>query len=152
MNVDIKILDDRLKDNGWMPSYANSGDAGLDLRAMIDTDSITLPPGEVINMPSGIAVDMGNRGDLTAVMLPRSGLGSRGLVLGNLVGLIDSGYQGQITLCMWNRSYADITIKFGERIAQLVFLPVIQPKLSVVEAFCSDTDRGEGGFGSSGSH
>lgn len=146
--LDVKVLDARLKDA--MPAYATSGSAGLDLRACIDAP-IDLQPGDSTLIPSGLAIHLGDPG-LAAIVIPRSGLGAKhGIVLGNLVGLIDSDYQGQIFVSCWNRSKAAFTINPMERIAQLVVVPVVQVKLNVVDDFTASS-RGEGGFGSTGKH
>ena len=144
--LDIKILDARLK--GQLPAYATDGAAGLDLRACLDAP-LELKPGDTALVPSGLAIHLADPG-LAAVVLPRSGLGHKhGIVLGNLVGLIDSDYQGQIGVSMWNRSKESFVIQPMERIAQLVVVPVVQVKLNVVEEF-SASERGAGGFGSTG--
>ena len=144
--VDVRILDDRLRES--LPGYATSGSAGLDLRACLET-ALTLAPGDTQLVPTGLAVHLGDPG-LAAVVLPRSGLGHRhGIVLGNLVGLIDSDYQGQLFVSIWNRSQAAFTIQPMDRIAQLVVVPVVQVALRVVESF-EASGRGEGGFGSTG--
>jgi dUTP pyrophosphatase len=144
--LDVKILDPRLR--GSLPQYATSGAAGLDLRACIDRP-LTLAPGAAELLPSGIAINLADPG-LAAVVLPRSGLGHKhGIVLGNLVGLIDSDYQGQVMVSVWNRSAEAFTINPMDRIAQLVVVPVVQVKLNVVEEF-SASRRGAGGFGSTG--
>ena len=144
--LDVKILDPRLRDS--LPQYATAGAAGLDLRACIP-QPLTLAPGAAELVPSGIAIHLTDPG-LAAVVLPRSGLGHKhGIVLGNLVGLIDSDYQGQIMVSVWNRGKAAFTIQPMERIAQLVVVPVVQVKLNVVEEFAA-TGRGAGGFGSTG--
>jgi len=144
--LDVKVLDPRLRDS--MPQYASSGAAGLDLRACTDKP-VTLAPGTTELIPSGIAIHLGDPG-LAAVVLPRSGLGHKhGIVLGNLVGLIDSDYQGQIMVSVWNRGQAAFTIQPMERIAQLVVVPVVQVKLNVVEEF-EASRRGAAGFGSTG--
>lgn len=144
--LDVKILDARLRDT--MPHYATAGAAGLDLRACID-GPIVLSPGAAELVPSGIAIHLADPG-LAAVVLPRSGLGHKhGIVLGNLVGLVDSDYQGQVMVSVWNRGNAAFTIQPLERIAQLVVLPVVQVKLNVVDAFDASA-RGAGGFGSTG--
>jgi dUTP pyrophosphatase len=133
-----------------LPTYATAGSAGLDLRACIDAD-LLLEPGKAELIPTGLAIYVQDPG-LAAVVLPRSGLGHKhGVVLGNLVGLIDSDYQGQLMVSCWNRGREPFTIRPGERIAQLVVVPVVQVDLEVVEDF-STTERGAGGFGSSGSH
>lgn len=144
--LDIKILDPRLKDQ--LPHYATPGSAGLDLRACIDR-SISLQPGQTELIPTGMAIHLSDRG-LAAVILPRSGLGHKhGIVLGNLVGLIDSDYQGQLFVSTWNRGQAAFTIEPMERIAQLVVVPVVQVALRVVDEF-GESSRGAGGFGSTG--
>ncbi len=147
-NIDVKILDARLRDQ--LPAYATSGSAGLDLRACIDAP-ILLKPGQTELIPSGIAIHLDDPG-LAAIVLPRSGMGHKhGIVLGNLVGLIDSDYQGQILVSMWNRSAAAFTLNPMERIAQLVVVPVVQVAFNVVADFTQST-RGAGGFGSTGKH
>ena len=144
--LDVKILDPRLRDN--LPQYSTAGAAGLDLRACIDKP-LELAPGAADLVPSGIAIHLADPG-LAAVVVPRSGLGHKhGIVLGNLVGLIDSDYQGQVMVSLWNRSEAAFTINPMDRIAQLVVVPVVQVKLNVVEEF-SASGRGTGGFGSTG--
>jgi dUTP pyrophosphatase len=146
--LDVKILDPRLRDN--LPHYATSGAAGLDLRACI-AESIELKPGATELVPSGIAIHLADPG-YAAMVLPRSGLGHKhGIVLGNLVGLIDSDYQGQIFVSLWNRGGSAFTLNPLERIAQLVVVPVMQVKLNVVEDFAA-SERGAGGFGSTGKH
>ena len=148
VTVDIRILDDRLKQQP--PTYATSGSAGLDLRACID-QRLTLQPGETVLVPSGIALHLADPG-LAAVVLPRSGLGHKhGIVLGNLVGLIDSDYQGQIFVSVWHRGSEAFTIEPMERIAQLVIVPVVRPVFQVVDSF-EQSERADGGFGSSGRH
>jgi dUTP diphosphatase len=144
--LDIKILDARLLD--VPPAYSTAGAAGLDLRACVDSP-ITLGPGASELVPSGIAIHLADPG-LAAIVLPRSGLGHKhGIVLGNLVGLIDSDYQGQVMVSLWNRSKEAFTINPMDRIAQLVVVPVVQVKLNVVEEFATSR-RGAGGFGSTG--
>lgn len=144
----LKILDDRLGDTIPMPSYATEGSAGLDLRACTD-QPLTLAPGETDLIPTGMALHIDDP-SLAAMILPRSGLGHKhGIVLGNLVGLIDSDYQGQIMVSCWNRGSTTFTIEPGERIAQLVIVPVVQAEFEIVEDF-SASHRGEGGFGSTG--
>jgi len=145
-NIDVKILDARLRES--FPQYATPGAAGLDLRACIEKP-LTLAAGAAELVPSGIAIHLGDTG-LAAMIVPRSGLGHKhGIVLGNLVGLIDSDYQGQVMVSVWNRSAAAFTIQPLERIAQLVVVPVVQVKLNVVEEFAASS-RGAGGFGSTG--
>jgi dUTP pyrophosphatase len=144
--LDVRILDPRLRDA--LPQYSTAGAAGLDLRACIDSP-IALAPGAAELVPSGIAIHLSDP-ELAAVVLPRSGLGHKhGIVLGNLVGLIDSDYQGQVMVSVWNRSKEAFTINPMDRIAQLVVVPVVQVKLNVVEEF-SASERGAGGFGSTG--
>ena len=148
MNVDIKILDARLREN--MPAYATPGSAGLDLRACIDAP-LTLEPGQWQLVPTGMAMYLKDPG-YAAMILPRSGMGHKhGIVLGNLVGLIDSDYQGELMVSCWNRGNTPFTIAVGERIAQLVLVPVVQAHFDIVEAF-DESQRGAGGFGHSGSH
>ena len=144
--LDVRILDSRLR--GSLPKYSTAGAAGLDLRACID-EPLNLAPGAAELVPSGMAIHLADPG-LAAVVLPRSGLGHKhGIVLGNLVGLIDSDYQGQVMVSVWNRSGAAFTITPMDRIAQLLVVPVVQVKLNVVEEF-SASERGAGGFGSTG--
>ena len=144
--LDIKILDERL--TGQLPAYATGGAAGLDLRACINAP-LTLAPGATELIPSGLAIHLADPG-LAAIVLPRSGLGHKhGIVLGNLVGLIDSDYQGQLGVSMWNRGKDSFVIQPMDRIAQLVVVPVVQVQLNVVEEFTSSA-RGAGGFGSTG--
>ena len=147
-SIELKILDSRIGDAIPLPHYATDGSAGLDIRACID-ESLTVAPGETVLVPSGLAMHIGDAG-LAAVLLPRSGLGHKhGLVLGNLTGLIDSDYQGQVFVSIWNRGSKTYEIEPGERIAQMVFVPVEQVAFNVVEEF-DDSVRGEGGFGHSG--
>ena len=146
--IDVRILDARLTDN--MPAYATAGSAGLDLRACID-QPIELKPGQTELVPSGIAIHLADAG-IAAMVLPRSGLGHKhGIVLGNLVGLIDSDYQGQIFVSVWNRGDRAFTLNPLERIAQLVIVPVLQVSFNCVDEFDRST-RGAGGFGSTGKH
>lgn len=146
MQIDIKIIDPRLTDN--LPAYATPGSAGLDLRACIDAP-LTLPPGACQLVPTGIAMYLENSG-YAALILPRSGLGHKnGIVLGNLVGLIDSDYQGQLMVSAWNRSAVEFTIAPMERIAQLVVVPVMHVQFNVVQEFAA-SERGAGGYGSTG--
>jgi len=146
--LQLKILDPRLGKEIPLPEYATPGSAGMDLRACIDAP-ITLKPGDTELIPTGIAVHISDPG-YAATILPRSGLGHKhGIVLGNLVGLIDSDYQGQLFVSCWNRGNTTFTIEVADRIAQLVILPVAQVEFEIVGEF-SDSDRGEGGFGSSG--
>ncbi len=144
--LDVKILDARLRDQ--LPHYATPGSAGLDLRACIES-TMTLKPGETNLVPSGIAIHIADSG-YAALVLPRSGLGHKhGIVLGNLVGLIDSDYQGQIFVSVWNRGHNEFTMQPMERIAQLIVVPVAQVEFNIVDEF-SESVRGEGGFGSTG--
>jgi len=144
--IDVKILDERMR--GQLPQYATPGSAGLDLRACLDAP-LTLAPGQTELIPAGIAIHIADPG-LAAVILPRSGLGHKhGIVLGNLVGLIDSDYQGQIFVSTWNRGNAPFTVNPMERLAQLVVVPVVQVGFNVVAEFGA-SDRGAGGFGSTG--
>lgn len=146
--VQIKILDPRLGTEFPLPDYATEGSAGMDLRACVD-GPLVIAPGETHLIPTGFAMHMQDS-DLAAVILPRSGLGHKhGIVLGNLVGLIDSDYQGQVYVSCWNRSGADFTVEPGARIAQLVFVPVVQARWERVMEFDS-SDRGGGGFGHTG--
>jgi dUTP pyrophosphatase len=146
--IELKILDDRLGDSIPVPHYATDGSAGLDMRACID-EALTVEPGETELIPTGLAIHIGDPG-LAAVLLPRSGLGLKhGLVLGNLTGLIDSDYQGQVFISCWNRGSNSYEVQPGERIAQMVFVPVEQVRFEVVEEF-DDSARGDGGFGHSG--
>jgi dUTP pyrophosphatase len=146
--IQLKILDDRIGDQIPLPAHATEGSAGMDLRACIDA-TVTLNPGETELIPTGIAIHINDPG-LAATILPRSGLGHKhGIVLGNLVGLIDSDYQGQLFVSCWNRGENSFTIEPGDRIAQLVFVPVIQADFEVVDEF-DQSDRGAGGFGHSG--
>ncbi len=147
-SVQLKILDPRLGDSIELPSYATEGSAGLDMRAAID-EPLQVEPGETHLVPTGLAIHIGDE-NLAAVLLPRSGLGHKhGLVLGNLTGLIDSDYQGQVFVSIWNRGQKSYTIEPGERIAQMVFVPVAHVQFEQVEEF-SQTERGSGGFGHSG--
>lgn len=146
--VQLKILDERLGDSISLPTYATPGSAGLDLRACTE-EVLCIEPGQTVLIPTGIAIHIGDTG-LAAVILPRSGLGHKhGIVLGNLVGLIDSDYQGQLMVSCWNRSNTSFKIEVGERIAQLVFVPIVQADFSVVSEF-NHSERGEGGFGHTG--
>ncbi|HJU70635.1 MAG TPA: dUTP diphosphatase [Paucimonas sp.] len=144
--IDIKILDPRMKEQ--MPAYATIGSAGLDLRACIDAP-LTLQPGETHLVPTGLAIHLANPG-YAAMILPRSGMGHKhGIVLGNLVGLIDSDYQGQLMVSTWNRGHAEFTLQPMERLAQLVIVPVLQVGFNIVTDFDA-SERGAGGFGSTG--
>jgi dUTP pyrophosphatase len=148
--LQLKILDQRLGERFPLPDYATEGSAGMDLRAMLD-EATELAPGETLLIPSGIAIHIGDPG-LAALILPRSGLGHKhGIVLGNLVGLIDSDYQGQLFVSCWNRGRDTFRIEVGERIAQLVLVPVVRAVFERVEEFDS-SERGAGGFGHSGRH
>ncbi len=148
LQVELKILDARIKEA--MPAYATSGSAGLDLRACIDA-AITIQPGETTLIPTGMAIHLADPG-YAAMILPRSGLGHKhGIVLGNLVGLIDSDYQGQLFVSCWNRSQTAFVMNPMERMAQLVIVPVVQANFKLVDEFDA-SDRGEGGFGSTGKH
>lgn len=147
MRLDVRILDARL--SGQMPHYATAGSAGLDLRACIEAP-LTLAPGDAQLIATGMAIHLGHPG-YAAMILPRSGLGTRhGIVLGNLVGLIDSDYQGPLMVSCWNRGKAAFTIEPMERIAQMIVVPVVQVEMNVVEGF-EASERGAGGFGSTGS-
>ncbi|MBV0934637.1 dUTP diphosphatase [Marinobacterium weihaiense] len=148
--LQVKILDDRIGRDIPLPAYATVGSAGLDLRACLD-QALTLAPGQTELIPTGLAIHIEDPG-LCAMILPRSGLGHKhGIVLGNLVGLIDSDYQGQLFVSCWNRGQTSFTVEPGERIAQMVLVPVVQAELEIVNDF-SDSHRGAGGFGSSGRH
>ena len=148
--LQLKILDQRLGDEFPLPDYATEGSAGMDLRAMLDA-AIDLAPGETQLLPTGIAIHIGDPA-LAAVILPRSGLGHKhGIVLGNLVGLIDSDYQGQLFVSCWNRGSDSFRIEIGERIAQLVLVPVVRAVFEQVDDFDA-SERGAGGFGHSGRH
>lgn len=148
--IDVKILDPRIGNEFPLPEYATPGSAGMDLRACLD-DILTIEPGQSELVPTGLAIYIADP-SMCATILPRSGLGhKKGIVLGNLVGLIDSDYQGQLMVSVWNRSQETYQIQPGERIAQLVILPVIQAQFEIVEEF-TDSERGQGGFGSSGTH
>ena len=148
--LQAKILDPRLGQDFPLPEYATPGSAGLDLRAMLQSDTV-LEPGQTLLIPTGIAIHIGDPG-LAALILPRSGLGHKhAIVLGNLVGLIDSDYQGELMVSCWNRGQSAFTIAVGERIAQLMLVPVVQARFELVDSFDS-SDRGAGGFGHSGSH
>jgi len=146
--LQIRILDPRFERDWPLPAYATAASAGLDLRAALDT-ALTLQPGDSALIPSGLAIHIGDPG-LCALVLPRSGLGHKhGIVLGNGTGLIDADYQGPLMISTWNRGQASFTIEPGDRIAQLVLMPVIQAQLQVVERF-AESARGEGGFGHTG--
>ncbi|KGQ55114.1 dUTP diphosphatase [Gallibacterium anatis] len=146
--IDVKILDSRLGNEFPLPTYATEGSAGIDLRALTQ-EKIVLQPGETQLIPTGLSIYIGDP-NLAAVILPRSGLGHKhGIVLGNLVGLIDSDYQGPLMISAWNRSQQPFTIEVGDRIAQLVFVPVVQAEFNIVTDF-EQTERGSGGFGHTG--
>lgn len=148
--IQLKILDPRVGNEFPLPGYATNGSAGLDLRACLD-EALTIQPGQTELVPTGIAIHI-NDPSLAAVILPRSGLGHKhGIVLGNLVGLIDSDYQGQLFVSTWNRGSEAFSLNPGERLAQLVFVPVVQARFDIVEEF-NQSQRGEGGFGHSGRH
>ncbi|MGF6663163.1 dUTP pyrophosphatase [Paraburkholderia atlantica] len=148
MKLDLKILDQRMREQ--LPAYATTGSAGLDLRACLD-EPLTLRPGETALVPTGLAIHVGDPG-YAALILPRSGLGHKhGIVLGNLVGLIDSDYQGQLMISTWNRGETTFVLNPMERLAQLVIVPVVQAKFNIVEDF-EESVRGAGGFGSTGKH
>ena len=146
--IDLRILDERMRP--YLPAYATQGSAGLDLRACLDSP-LTLLPGKTELIPTGIAIHIADPG-LAALILPRSGLGHKhGIVLGNLVGLIDSDYQGELLVSCWNRGQSEFMLKPLDRLAQLVIVPVVQAAFSIVDDFAA-SKRGDGGFGSSGRH
>ena len=148
--IQLKIIDQRLGTEFPLPHYATDGSAGMDMRACLDAP-LELAPGETTLIPSGLAIHVADAG-LAAVLLPRSGLGHKhGIVLGNLVGLIDSDYQGQVSVSCWNRGDEPFTIQPGERIAQMVIVPVVRADFEIVDEFVS-SDRGAGGFGHTGRH
>lgn len=148
--LQLKILDPRLGGEFPLPHYATSGSAGMDLRALLP-EPLILPPGKTELIPTGLAIHLEDP-ELAAVILPRSGLGHKhGIVLGNLVGLIDSDYQGQLYVSCWNRGQSSFRIEIGERIAQLVLVPVVRAEFQIVNEF-EGTERGTGGFGHSGRH
>jgi dUTP pyrophosphatase len=148
MKLDLKILDARMREQ--LPAYATTGSAGLDLRACLD-EPLTLEPGQTALVPTGLAIHVGDPG-YAALILPRSGLGHKhGIVLGNLVGLIDSDYQGQLMISTWNRGQTTFTLNPMERLAQLVIVPVVQAEFNIVDDF-GESERGAGGFGSTGKH
>ena len=147
-SIQLKILDPRIGSEFPLPDYATDGSAGMDLRACLDRP-LDLEPGQTELLPTGLAIHIADPG-LAAMLLPRSGLGHKhGIVLGNLVGLIDSDYQGQLFVSCWNRAHSVFTIEPGERIAQMIFVPVVRAGFEVVEEFV-DSDRGAGGFGHTG--
>lgn len=146
--IDVKILDQRIGSQFPLPAYATTGSAGLDLRALVE-EGFDIQPGETKLIPTGLSIYIADP-NLAAVILPRSGLGHKnGIVLGNLVGLIDSDYQGPLMVSMWNRGSQPFRVEIGDRIAQLVFVPVVQAAFNIVSEF-ERTDRGAGGFGHSG--
>ena len=148
MKLDLKILDARMREQ--LPAYATTGSAGLDLRACLD-EQLTLKPGETALVPTGLAIHVADPG-YAALILPRSGLGHKhGIVLGNLVGLIDSDYQGQLMISTWNRGETTFVLNPMERLAQLVIVPVVQAEFNIVDDF-EQSERGAGGFGSTGKH
>ena len=148
--IQLKILDSRLGKEFPLPEYATEGAAAMDLRAMLNAP-LEVAPGETHLIPSGLAIHIEDP-HLAAMILPRSGLGHKhGIVLGNLVGLIDSDYQGQLFISCWNRAQASFRIEVGERIAQLLIVPVVRAAFEIVDSF-DDSDRGSGGFGHSGRH
>jgi dUTP pyrophosphatase len=148
MKLDLKILDARMRDQ--LPAYATTGSAGLDLRACLD-EPLTLKPGETALVPTGLAIHVADPG-YAALILPRAGLGHKhGIVLGNLVGLIDSDYQGQLMISTWNRGVTTFVLNPMERLAQLVIVPVVQAEFNIVDDF-ETSERGAGGFGSTGKH
>lgn len=148
LKIQLKILDKRIGNEFPLPQHATDGSAGMDMRACLD-EHLRIEPGETHLIPTGLAIHIGDPG-LAAVLLPRSGLGHKhGIVLGNLVGLIDSDYQGQVFISLWNRSDHGFTIEPGDRIAQMVFVPVVQAEFEVVDEF-DVSERGAGGFGHSG--
>lgn len=147
-SIQVKVIDSRLGADFPLPHYATDGAAGMDVRACIDAP-LEIKPGETHLIPTGFAIHVADSG-YAAVLLPRSGLGHKhGIVLGNLTGLIDSDYQGQVFVSCWNRGQVSYTIEAGERIAQMVFIPVVRPRLHIVTEF-EQTERGSGGFGHSG--
>lgn len=149
-NIQVKILDKRIGGEYPLPAYATPGSAGMDLRACIESE-IEIKPGETQLIPTGIAIHIEDPG-LAAVILPRSGLGHKhGIVLGNLVGLIDSDYQGPLMVSCWNRGQETFKLKVGERLAQLVIVPIVHASFEIVDEF-TESERGEGGFGHSGRH
>lgn len=148
--IQLQILDPRIGKDIPLPTYATDGSAGMDMRACLDEPMI-IGPGETHLIPTGLAIHIGDP-NLAAVLLPRSGLGHKhGIVLGNLTGLIDSDYQGQVFVSVWNRGKDTFTVNPGERIAQMVFVPIVQADFEIVDTF-DESDRGAGGFGHTGQH
>lgn len=148
MKIDLKILDERVRDN--LPKTATAGSAGVDLRALVD-ETVVINPGDTYLVKTGLAIHIGDSG-YAALILPRSGLGhKKGIVLGNLVGLIDSDYQGELMVSVWNRGKESFELKPMERIAQLMVVPVVQPEFNIVESF-EASERASGGFGSTGTN
>lgn len=148
--IQLRILDKRIGEDIPLPTYATDGSAGMDMRACLD-EPLVIHPGDTHLIPTGIAIHIADS-NLAAVLLPRSGLGHKhGIVLGNLTGLIDSDYQGQVFVSCWNRGNDTFTVNPGERIAQMVFVPVVQAAFEVVDSF-DQSDRGAGGFGHTGKH
>lgn len=146
--TEVRLLDNRIGKEIPLPTYATTGSAGMDLRACLD-EAISISPGETVLIPTGISIYIQDPG-LAATILPRSGLGHKhGIVLGNLVGLIDSDYQGPLMVSLWNRGNESFDINIGDRIAQLVIVPIVQTEFDIVDEFTA-TDRGEGGFGHTG--
>ncbi len=146
--TEVRILDSRIGKEIPLPTYATTGSAGMDLRACLD-EAITISPGETVLIPTGLSIYIQDPG-LAATILPRSGLGHKhGIVLGNLVGLIDSDYQGPLMVSLWNRGNETFNVNVGDRIAQLVIIPIVQTEFEIVDEFTA-TDRGEGGFGHTG--
>ena len=160
MNLEIRLLDARLEDDDLFPRYATPEAAAVDIRACnlngagFLRGQFTLHPGERIKIGTGIALDLGSHGDenqhVAGLILPRSGLGARGITLGNAPGLLDADYQGEITLALWNSGEHEYILRPLDRLAQLLFVPILRPQLSVVSAFSRHTIRGDGGFGSTG--
>jgi dUTP pyrophosphatase len=146
--IQLKILDSRIGTEFEIPDYATDGSAGMDLRACVDNDTV-IAPGQTLLIPTGMSIYVADP-SLAAVLLPRSGLGHKhGIVLGNLTGLIDSDYQGPLMVSLWNRSDTEFTVQAGDRIAQMVFLPIVQAKFKIVDEF-RQSDRADGGFGHTG--
>jgi dUTP pyrophosphatase len=149
MKLQLKILDPRIGSTWPLPSYGTAGSAGIDLRACLDSDAITIDAGQTVLVKTGLSIYIADAG-FAGMILPRSGLGHKhGIVLGNLVGLIDSDYQGELMVSVWNRSQTPFTLEAGERMAQYVLVPVLQAQFEIVDAF-EASSRGEGGFGHTG--